>query len=259
MTPYYDHNGITIFHGDCREVLPTLDPVDAVITSPPYNLGSGPWPHLGNWRPGHASSGGKGLSKWRNGSDASNGIQYGQHKDTMPWSEYVAWMHDVIGLLWSGIRGCIFLNHKPRVIGARLWTPLELLPPAVILRQIIIWARPGGLNYTEAAFVPSHEWIMLLAREDFRLRSKPVSGLTDVWRMAPESNPHPAPFPLALPLKAIGAIDSDSILDPFMGSGTTLRAAKDLGRRAIGIEIEERYCEIAAKRMEQEILPGFAG
>lgn len=68
------------------------------------------------------------------------------------------------------------------------------------------------------------------------------------------TNEHPAPFPLELPTKAITATNAAVVLDPFMGSGTTLRAAKDCNRRAIGIELDERYCEIAAKRMAQEVL-----
>lgn len=65
---------------------------------------------------------------------------------------------------------------------------------------------------------------------------------------------HPSPKPLALFRWLVAELSEDSVLDPFMGSGTTLRAAKDLGRKAIGIEIEERYAEIAAKRMSQSVM-----
>lgn len=254
MKPYYQDDAVTLYHGDCLEVLPQLHgPVDIVVTSPPYNLGASPWPHLGNWKPGDAAGG---RSKWRNGSDAGNGIQYGKHADAMPWPEYVRWQREVLALLWGKLAGdgAIFYNHKPRVVGAKLWTPSELIPETVTVRQIVIWARPGGMNFNPTAFVPTHEWIMILAKDDFRLRDKAVSGLGDVWRMTPDNNPHPAPFPLALPSRAIEATDAALILDPFCGSGTTLRAAKNMGRRGIGIETDERYCEMAACRLEQGVL-----
>jgi site-specific DNA-methyltransferase (adenine-specific) len=68
---------------------------------------------------------------------------------------------------------------------------------------------------------------------------------------------HPCPKPVTFMRWVVErcTASADTVLDPFMGSGTTLRAAKDLGRRAIGIEIEERYCEIAARRLAQEVLP----
>jgi DNA modification methylase len=253
LKPYYQDGFATIYLGDCVQIIPQLGPADLVITSPPYNLGASPWPHLGHWKPG-GSAGGKGF--WKNGADASAGVRYGQHHDSMPWPQYVDWQRSILRALWRKLtdKGAIFYNHKPRVIGAKLWTPFELIPEEVEVRQIITWARPGGMNFNPTAFMPTSEWILLLARPDFRLRSRSDSGLGDVWQMAPDVNAHPAPFPLALPAKILGAVNAGCVLDPFCGSGTTLRAAKDAGLQSIGIEIEEKYAEIAAQRLRQEVL-----
>lgn len=241
--------GVTLYCGDCLEVMPTLEAHDAAFTSPPYNLGGAPWAHLGNWKPGDAAGG---RSKWRNGSDAGAGIQYGAHDDSMPWAEYVAWQHRVVSALWKNVApgGVIFYNHKPRVIGAKLWMPLELLPAEVVLRQVVIWARPGGLNYNPTAYVPTHEWVMVLAQPDWRLRTKGASGAGDVWRIAPDSNPHPAPFPEALPTTALETCSARNVLDPFMGSGTTGVAAIKLGRKFTGIEKDPRWFDAACRRIE---------
>ena len=256
-SPYYTDDHVTIYHGDCMDLLPDTFGYDLVVTSPPYNLAGAPWPHLGHWKAGD-TAGGK--TKWRSGADASGGVVYAEHEDSMPHDQYVAWQHEVLSALWRGLlsNGAIFYNHKPRVVGERCWTPLELIPPGLVLRQIITWSRAGGVNYSPTAYVPTYEWIMVLAKPDFRLKSKGASGLGDVWRMPQESGTeHPAPFPLALPANAIETCAPTLVLDPFMGSGTTLRAAKDAGVRAIGFEKSERYCEIAANRMAQEVL--FAG
>jgi len=250
-----EDGSIRLLLGDCLEILPGLEngSVDCVITSPPYNLGGEPWPHLGNWKNGDGGSGGK--SKWKNGSDACGGVNYISHSDSMDWASYVEWQRGIIGCLWDLLPGdgAIFYNHKPRVIGARLWVPLELIPPAVILRQIVIWARPGGLNFNPTAFVPTHEWVMVIARDLFRLKSKAVSGLGDVWRISPDANEHPAPFPIELPSKVLESVRAKQVLDPFMGSGTTGVACIRLGRRFIGIEREPKYFEIAKRRIRDEL------
>ena len=245
MQPYYEGNNVLIYHGDCLEVVPELGTIDLFFTSPPYNLAGAPWPHLGHWKQGD-SAGGK--SKWK-------GVQYNSHKDAMLHSDYVAWQREVLISCWNALpdTGAIFYNHKPRVIGDRVWLPTELIPSDVILRQIIIWARAGGMNFNPTAYVPTHEWVMLLAKPRFRLKSKAASGLGDVWKIPQQRDKdHPAPFPLDLPLKAIETTKAETIVDPFCGTGTTLRAAARLGRIAVGIEIDERYCEIAAKRLEAD-------
>lgn len=245
----------TLYLADCREVIPTLPAIDLVVTSPPYNLGAAPWERLGHWKPGGTSGG---RAKWQDGASGKSGVEYGAHVDSMPWPEYVAWQKDVLESLWERLSdaGAIFYNHKPRVIGTRVWTPFELLPPAALLRQIVIWARPGGMNFNKTAFVPTHEWIMVLAKSGFRLKSRGVSGLGDVWQIATERNEHPAPFPIELPQRALDATDAALCVDPFMGSGTTGIACARLNRRFIGIEIDPRYFDMACRRIEAEQAQG---
>lgn len=262
MKPYYEHGGITIYLGDCREILPTISDVDLVFTSPPYNLGNtgGGMPHkkLGHYdaRAGMTKRGGGG--KWSGGALA---FGYGVHTDNMPHDEYVEWQQTILRLCWSTLTdtGAIYYNHKPRILDGALVTPFVYLPPELPRRQVVIWARAGGVNFSPAFYLPTHEWIVILAKDAFRLKSKAASGVGDVWYVPQESNTaHPAPFPLALPARAIETVAPVLVLDPYCGSGTTLRAAKDAGVRAVGIEIEERYCEIAARRMGQETLWGTA-
>ena len=232
MKPYYEDSSVTIYHGDCREILPSLPNVDLVFTSPPYNLG-----------------GGNG-SEW---SRLKNG--YSSYNDNMEEEEYVKWQKEVVGALYEKLndQGAIFYNHKAIAKGNETKTPFRLIPASVPIRQVIIWDRGSGFQRSHWHFVPRTEMILLLAKEGFRLSTL---DQFDLWKVSPSTDKdHPASFPMELPMRAILASEgSNLILDPFMGSGTTLRAAKDLGRKAIGIELDEKYCEIAAKRMAQEVL-----
>lgn len=251
--PYYEDELVTLYLGDCLDVLPEITGVDLVVTSPPYNLAGLPWAPLGHWRPGGASGSG-GSGKWVTGAHSGTGVAYSDHADDLPHEDYVAWQHEVLTACWGTLsdRGAIYYNHKPRVVGAHLWTPLELNPD-LPLRQIIIWARSGGMNYSRAAYVPTHEWIMVLAKPNFRLRDQSASGVGDVWRINQDTaNSHPAPFPLGIPARAIETTAPRVVLDPFAGSGTTLRAAATAGVRSIGIEKSEQYCEQIAKRLGQQ-------
>lgn len=227
--------------GDCRDILPTLpdDAAGIAFTSPPYNLGEG-MEDKGGLRVGHIGS------KW---GDRKLRDGYGEYADNLPYSEYCEWQRETLEHLWRVCSGAIFYNHKPRVVKRQVRLPLFCDLP---LRQVIIWDRASGFNAMAGAFAPMCEWVLLYAKPDWSLRDKGASMLGDVWRIAPTADPdHPASFPLALPLRAIGACEDQTILDPFMGSGTTGVAAVQMGRDFIGIEREPKYFDIACKRIEQ--------
>lgn len=236
MKPYYDEDGITIYHGDCREVLPGLVEVDMVFTSPPYNLcGDGQRPSGGDW------------SRLIEG--------YDDYTDDLSHADYVVWQKGVLTACWDVLTevGAIYYQHKQILRGGAARLPFELVPNHIPIRQVITWDRASSYLRTPTFYVPRTEWILLLAKPAFRIHTLHVE---DVWREAvgPNTTGHPAPFPIGLPARAITTARPRTVLDPFMGGGTTLRAAKDAGCRAIGIEISERYCEIAAKRLAQGVL-----
>lgn len=221
MKPYFQDDLCTIYHGDCREILPTLDPVDLVLTDPPYGVGLGDKPRSSHMR-AHAD-GGYGFS------DTIENVV----TNIIPTIEICRRMAKRV-ILTPGTRAlwrypepdCIFGTFNPAGAGIGKWQAFTCWQPI--------------LAYGER---PSH-----------------IKGcFPDTFQYTESSDHcgHPCPKPIRLWTKILmtfGA-DDETVIDPFMGSGTTLRAAKDLGRRAIGIEIEERYCEIAANRLAQECLP----
>lgn len=233
-TPYYSDDLVTLYHGRCEDVLPTLSDVDLVFTSPPYNLGD------------------------MQGGLANLSGGYRTYSDQMADDAYADWQKSVLRLCWGTLSdaGAIFYNHKPIVRDRAVSLPTRLLPPEIPLRQIVIWYRQMGVNWAATHFLPVHEWVLILAKRGWTLTDKGASHASDVWPIRPDlaDNEHPAPFPLQLPVRAISSTSAQTVLDPFAGSGTTLRAAKDLGRKAIGIELDERYCELAANRLTQEVL-----
>lgn len=248
MTPYYQDDAVTLYHGDCLATMRDLAPdsFDLVFTSPPYNLGV--------TTGGGFAAAGKKVGAWSGGALANG---YGDHDDAMPFAEYAAWQGEVLRECWRLIKptGAIYYQHKPRVQAGVLQTPLSLIPAEIPVRQIVIWHRGSGMNFAPTHYVPSHEWIVILAGAEFRLKNKGASGHTDVWRIPPVTgNPHPAPFPQLLVDKAIESTGAQSILDPFAGSGTTLRAAKDAGINGVGIELTARYCDMAVARLGQDVL-----
>lgn len=248
MTPYYDRDGIVIYCGDNADILPTLSGVDLIITSPPYNLQVTTG---GGFAQGdYVIRSQKRIGKWDGGNLADG---YATYNDAMSPGDYIAWQQSFLLSAWKTLTptGAIFYNHKPRVQGGILQTPLDL-NPNLPLRQIIIWKRAGGVNFSPSHYLPTHEWIMLLAKPDFRLKSQGASGVGDVWEFAQENNnPHPAPFPVELPARVIETTTPEIILDPFCGSGSTLIAAQNAHIRAIGIELSESYCKMAVDRLRQ--------
>lgn len=229
-----------VHQGDCVELMnrmPALS-VDAILTSPPYNL---------------RNSTGNGLKDGRGGKWANAALVdgYDTHGDAMPYQEYVEWQRSCLTAMMRVLRedGAIFYNHKWRVQGGLLQDRADIVYGFPV-RQVIIWQRCGGINFNPGYFLPTYEVIYLIAKRDFRLAPK-ANAHGDVWRIPQDrNNPHPAPFPLELAQRVISSTTGKIVLDPFLGSGTTAIAAIAEGRKWIGMDISESYCQLARGRIQ---------
>lgn len=225
MTPYYEQDGITIYHGDCREVLGELyedtrmahRAFDLLLTDPPYGIGAA-----------RVGRGGR-----QDGKAAAPSVDYGDATwDDKTADEPLAFARNLC-------------KHQI-IFGGNYYH----LPPS---RCWLVWDKENGANdYADCELA----WTNI---------EKPVRRIVYRWHgmlqqragAAKEKRVHPTQKPEPVMVWALQHAPADvrTVLDPFMGSGTTLVACKRLGKQAMGIELDERYCELAAERLSQGALP----
>jgi DNA modification methylase len=205
MKPYYQDAAVTIFHGDCRQIVPQLGRFDLLLTDPPYGLGD----------------------RLKSGSDGewSKGFEVAPEWDRSvcePWLILQVVDRCERAIVWGG-------NYYP-------------LPPA-----------RGWLGWDKMQEHSSGHYELAWTNLDAPTRMFRKSRVEAYGQM---DKAHPTQKPVDLMTWCLSLVpESQTVLDPFAGSGTTGRACKDLGKQCVLIEREERYCEIAARRMAQEVLP----
>jgi DNA modification methylase len=254
--PFYDDGQVTLLCADVRAVEVPAGSVAAVVTSPPYNVG----------------------------------LDYEATSDALPWAEYWALAADaaarMAGALVEGGRAWVNTAvsvpvaagdaAKRRVMLAHRWASV-LEGVGFALVDQVAWCSPRGAGTAwgswESPAAPNlrGDWESLVVAsaggwertppegaEAWRDRVGGWAGLcSTVWNLAPaRRDGHPAPFPVELARRAVrlSTWPGEVVFDPFAGSGSTLLAARQLGRRAVGVEASERYCELAARRLAQTAL-----
>jgi site-specific DNA-methyltransferase (adenine-specific) len=225
MTPYYQDDACTLYHGDCREVLPGLPKVDLVLTDPPFD------------------------------EKTHNGARTGSDGDQILLTFQAMTACEIIGAF--GLCRAICAKWFVAFLDWHHLLPLEQQQEIDLeLVRFGIWVKPNNMpQYSGDRPATGWEAIAFLHRKGKKVWNG--RGRTSVFvhnfEQVDRTHPTQKPIGLICELTNLFSNEGEIVLDPFAGSGTTLRAAKDLGRRAIGIEIEERYCEIAARRLEQGV------
>jgi hypothetical protein len=220
VTPYYQDSSVTIYHGDCREIVPSIA-FDSCLTDPPFGV--------------------------KLGSRLNRGRQHDSYLSTDDAPEIVVPLVNAVLLMLMPRCNRIVMTPGQ----ANMWKYPEP-------RHVGVFYYPSGAGMNCWGFT-MWQPIFYYGNDPFISKGGLAESMSTTE--AAEKNGHPCPKPIRCWrwLFNRAFLTHEIVVDPFMGSGTTLRAAKDLGRKAIGIEIEERYCEIAANRMAQEVLNFDAG
>lgn len=220
--PYYEDSMVTIYHGECREIFPML-PRGLVVSDPPYNVG----------------------------------YHYDGYADDLSDLEY----HEMLRMVCPP--PCVLIHYAEDLCAIAF--TLHKIPDKMVAwvypsntarqwRGVAWWGcKPDFTKDGQDYRNPTDKRIAERIANGERARLYDWWEIDQVKNIGAEKTDHPCQIPLSLMLRIIGITSAELIIDPFLGSGTTLRAAKDAGRKAIGIERNERYCEIAAKRMGQEV------
>ena len=219
--PFFSRDGLTIYHADCRDVLPTFGDAsfDFVLTDPPY---------LVNYR-----------GRWDGDREAIVGDLHDN------------WLEPTSAELWRVLKPdtfCVSFYGWPqcdRFVGVWKALGFRLVSHLAFVRNV--W---GLGRFTRG----QHETAFLLAKGQPRLPERGISDVVEWQREAHAFHPNQKPVEALYPLLAAFAPENGLVLDPFLGSGSTLRAAKDMGLRAVGIEIDEHYCRRAAARLAQGVM-----
>lgn len=211
LKPYYDDgNGIQIYLGDCREILPHLEPVDLVLTDPPYGVGEN-------------------AHRIASRTKLAATIDYGD----FDWDSEPASKEEIDITLKAGKHAIVWGGNYFHLPPSRGWLVWDKLNSGNFADCELAWT-----NLKMSVRIFRHMWNGML-RESER----------DTKRV------HPTQKPIALMHWCLSWMpEAKTVIDPFMGSGTTLRACKDLSLRAVGIDTSERNCSIAVKRLAQEVL-----
>jgi len=215
MKPYYQDASVTIYHGDCANISEWLSS-DVLVTDPPYGT-----------QFSQANRGG-GYGRRQNAGAGAAGF-------TIANDETVE-ARDNMLRRWG--------KEKPVLV---FGSPRLSEPPGVWENRLVWDKKRPGMNGGPWRYC--HELIFVSA--GFVRRDNETFSIITAW---PDQSEHIHAKPLGLMAALVRCAPDGSIADPFMGSGTTIVAAKSLGRTAIGIEVDERYCEIAARRCSQEVL-----
>lgn len=240
--PYYESGGLTIYHGDALEMLASWPvswrpgSVDAILTDPPYCSGA----HESARRGKRAALTPESVTARPTISmDATGMLAY--EWTTRRW------------FLWA--RACVAIGgHIAVFTDWRMnpWVQLMLETAGWRLTNFLVWDK--GYPGLGTGFRAQHEVVVVASNGEPVWHSYDYGNVLSENRLTRTQHPHEKPVIIVEKMLQTLTPPGGVVLDPFCGSGTTLVAAKNLGRRAIGIEIEERYCEIAARRLDQEVL-----